>query len=401
MNNSLSGLQVYLVGGAVRDRLLGLPIRERDWVVVGSSSEAMLERGFIQVGRGFPVFLHPVTKEEYALARTERKVGVGYRGFGTSSHPAVTLNEDLRRRDLTINAIAEDKNGHIVDPFCGIRDIQKRKLRHVSPAFVEDPVRVLRLARFASRFFSLEFSIDKETLNLARHITKSGELDALVANRVIAEMEKSLQGPNPSVFFSTLKNTYSLARVMPEIHDTMADACLCMRIFRALDASQNTFPPRMKFSILGYFAAAQKKTLLSLCKRMSLPSSWQHLCTMIENFGHRLPHSQHFSPHQWVDFMTKIDALRNPKNTKDFLEVCTLCDKGSLVGARIAECLIEKLRLANNREAISQLPSAHQKDPKHIKHCIRQLHCKIVEEVLKKTFDTTKKLQVYYPHLQR
>jgi len=183
-------MQVYLVGGAVRDSLLGLPVKERDWVVVGGSREQMLAAKYREVGRDFPVFLHPQTQEEYALARIERKTAPGYRGFSVEAGPAVTLEEDLSRRDLTINAIAQDAGGQLIDPFGGRADIAARLLRHVSPAFVEDPVRVLRVARFAARFAPLGFRIAPETLQLMRRMAQEGEIDALVAEGVVCGSER-------------------------------------------------------------------------------------------------------------------------------------------------------------------------------------------------------------------
>ena len=208
----------YLVGGAVRDRLLGLPVKEHDWVVVGATPEAMVAEGYRQVGRDVPVFLHPQTKEEHALARTERKSGHGYRGFVVHAGPEVTLEDDLLRRDLTINAIAEDENGVRVDPHGGARDLQARVLRHVSAAFAEDPVRVLRLARFHARFAPLGFSVADETMALMRDMVSAGEVDHLVPERVWQETQKALlQAERPSVYFQTLRACGALARVMPEL----------------------------------------------------------------------------------------------------------------------------------------------------------------------------------------
>src|SRR5246500_3530910 len=198
-------MAVYLVGGAVRGRFLGLPVRERDWVVVGATPEELVQLGSAPVGREFPVFLHPATHEEHALARRERKVGPGYRGFTTQFAPTVTLEEDLRRRDLTINAMAEDENGALVDPYGGQADLAARVLRHVSEAFVEDPVRVLRVARFAARYAELGFRIADETLQLMQRMTQGGEVSALVAERVWQETERALGESRPEVFFETLR----------------------------------------------------------------------------------------------------------------------------------------------------------------------------------------------------
>lgn len=207
-------MQSYLVGGCVRDQLLGLPVKDRDWVVVGASPDDMLSRGFRPVGKDFPVFLHPDTQEEYALARTERKSGHGYHGFDVYAAPDVTLEEDLARRDLTINAIAEDSEGHIIDPFNGRHDLNNGILRHVSPAFVEDPVRVLRTARFAARF---GFSIADETKALIAQMIRNGELEHLVPERVWQELFKALQSDTPSLFFTTLREVGALNILFPEV----------------------------------------------------------------------------------------------------------------------------------------------------------------------------------------
>ena len=196
-------MKTYLVGGAVRDKLLGIPVKDRDWVVVGTTPDEMLNKGFKPVGKDFPVFLHPETKGEYALTRTERKSGKGYKGFTFHTSSDVTLEEDLQRRDLTINAIAEDENGNLIDPYAGEVDLQEKMLRHVSPAFVEDPLRVLRIARFAA---TLGFKIAPETMALLKEIADSDELDALVAERVWTEMERALAGKYPARFILALQS---------------------------------------------------------------------------------------------------------------------------------------------------------------------------------------------------
>jgi len=215
--DATQGLQTYLVGGAVRDLLLGRIPEEHDYVVVGASVEDMLARGFRQVGKDFPVFLHPQTQEEYALARTERKTAPGYRGFQVQSHPGVTLEEDLRRRDLTINAMAMDATGRLIDPHGGLADLKARILRHVSPAFVEDPVRILRLARFTAQLADLGFGIAEETLELARAMVAAGEVDALVPERVWQEMARALAADRPARFFEVLRDCGALARLLPEL----------------------------------------------------------------------------------------------------------------------------------------------------------------------------------------
>ncbi|MBF7054043.1 polynucleotide adenylyltransferase [Halomonas sp. KAO] len=214
---AVAGLRVYRVGGAVRDARLGWPVTDTDWVVVGATPEALRRRGFRPVGRDFPVFLHPRTHEEYALARTERKAGHGYTGFEVHASPEVTLEEDLARRDLTINAMAETLEGELVDPYAGLADLEARVLRHVSPAFVEDPLRVLRTARFLARYAGLGFTIAEETRELMRQLVQSGELGHLVAERVWVETEKALAEPWPEVYFQALDECGALAELMPAL----------------------------------------------------------------------------------------------------------------------------------------------------------------------------------------
>jgi tRNA nucleotidyltransferase (CCA-adding enzyme) len=210
-------MRIYKVGGAVRDRLLGRPVREIDWVVVGSTAETMLEKGFRPVGADFPVFLHPQTGEEYALARTERKSGRGYGGFTFHTSPHVTLEQDLIRRDLTINAMAEDERGHVIDPHGGERDLALKVLRHVSPAFVEDPLRVLRVARFMARYAPMGFSVAPDTLELMRQLATSGELSALTPERCWKEISRALMEPRPDLFVQTLRDCAALAVLLPEV----------------------------------------------------------------------------------------------------------------------------------------------------------------------------------------
>ncbi|HHJ80914.1 MAG TPA: multifunctional CCA addition/repair protein, partial [Candidatus Tenderia electrophaga] len=210
-------MQIYQVGGAVRDKLLGLPVKDHDWVVVGATPDEMRQQGYRQVGKDFPVFLHPQTHEEYALARTERKTGPGYTGFTFHAAVDVSLEEDLIRRDLTINAIAMAEDGSITDPFNGQRDLQQKVLRHVSPAFSEDPVRILRIARFYARFAPLGFTIADETLSLMQTMVSHGEVDTLVAERVWQESQRALGEQQPRAFFETLRHCGALARIFPEL----------------------------------------------------------------------------------------------------------------------------------------------------------------------------------------
>jgi tRNA nucleotidyltransferase (CCA-adding enzyme) len=265
-------MQVYLVGGAVRDQLLGRTVKERDWVVVGGSADELLAGGYRAVGRDFPVFLHPQSHEEYALARRERKTGPGYRGFVTEFSPDITLEEDLLRRDLTINAIAQDGEGRLVDPFDGQADLEARVLRHVSPAFSEDPVRILRLARFAARFAPLGFTVHESTLSLCRAMVAAGEADALVPERVWQETERALGEACPDVFFQVLRDCGALAVIFPEVDalfgvpqpaqwhpeiDTGVHVLLALH-----EAARRSFSSEVRFAVLLYFGS--KAAILDL-----------------------------------------------------------------------------------------------------------------------------------------
>ncbi|MGF2733968.1 multifunctional CCA tRNA nucleotidyl transferase/2'3'-cyclic phosphodiesterase/2'nucleotidase/phosphatase [Marinobacter sp. DUT-1] len=232
-------MQTYLVGGAVRDELLGIDVKDRDWVVVGATPDEMLAKGFKQVGADFPVFLHPRTREEYALARTERKQGRGYHGFSVYSAPDVTLEEDLKRRDLTINAMARDERGELVDPFHGLEDLQARQLRHVSLAFSEDPLRILRTARFAARFQPMGFEVHPETMALMRQMVAEGEVDHLVPERVWQEVRRALHEQEPGTFFEVLRDCRALSILIPELADdeTLATALSALRSVARQDTS--------------------------------------------------------------------------------------------------------------------------------------------------------------------
>ncbi|MGQ4878823.1 polynucleotide adenylyltransferase [Billgrantia sp. LNSP4103-1] len=272
----LEGLAVYRVGGAVRDARLGWPTVDTDWVVVGTTPEEMLRRGFRPVGRDFPVFLHPETQEEYALARTERKSGHGYTGFEVHASPDVTLEEDLARRDLTINAMAETPEGELIDPYGGLADLEGRVLRHVSPAFVEDPLRVLRTARFLARYAGLGFVIAEETWALMRQLAASGELAHLVAERVWTETEKALGEPEPAVYFRTLHDCGALTVLMPELVQERAafDPALArlMRLPHDLPGEER---PRWRWARLVEHLDDTRQE--ALAERVRLPRSYRAL----------------------------------------------------------------------------------------------------------------------------
>nr|WP_262385453.1 multifunctional CCA addition/repair protein [Duffyella gerundensis] len=332
-----------MVGGAVRDGLLNLPIKDRDWVVTGTTPEAMLAAGYQQVGRDFPVFLHPKTREEYALARTERKSGQGYTGFITWFAPDVTLEQDLQRRDLTINAIAQDSDGNIIDPFNGRHDIQQRLLRHVSAAFNEDPLRVLRVARFAARFAHLNFRIADETMALMQHMAASGELAHLTAERVWKETESALQSPNPQVFFQVLRDCNALAVLFPEIDklfgvpapakwhpeiDTGVHTLMTLAIAAQLspevdirfatlchDVGKALTPPEKWPSHHGH-GLAGVPVVEQLCQRLRVPNHVRDLSLLVTEF-HDIVHTvERQSSETLVGLFDRIDAWRKPQRVE-------------------------------------------------------------------------------------
>ena len=302
------GLDVYIVGGAVRDRLLGLPAGDRDWVVVGASPESMARRGFIPVGGDFPVFLHPETKEEYALARTERKSGRGYKGFTFYAGLDVTLDSDLKRRDLTVNAIAQTADGHLVDPLGGQADLKAKVLRHVGQAFAEDPVRLLRLARFAARFH--DFSIAPETLALARKLVADGEVDALVPERVWREMVKGLMTEHPGRMFQVLESTGALARVMPGlVFSDEIDGQLAA-------AARAGLPLASRFALLCRLSAQPD----GLAAHLRAPTECRDYARLLPVVVVAVDDARNGgAPEGWLDLLEHCDALRKPVRFLDLL----------------------------------------------------------------------------------
>jgi tRNA nucleotidyltransferase (CCA-adding enzyme) len=309
-------MKIYLVGGAVRDKLLNLEPTERDWVVVGARAEDLLAEGFKPVGKDFPVFIHPTTGDEYALARTERKSGSGYTGFTCYSSPDVTLEEDLLRRDLTINAMAMDDDGTIIDPYGGIADLQQKLLRHVSDAFVEDPLRVLRVARFAARFYSRGFRIAAETLQLMRDIAASGELDHLVAERIWKETERSLSEPHPEIFFRTLQDCEALPPIFPELCEHISThGELLQRI--ATRCADPVLRLAYALSILDEPAINQ------LADRLRLPNQHRDAALIIHQHRHLIDISNGLHGHELFEILETLDALRRPQRV-DWL--CTVIE---------------------------------------------------------------------------
>jgi len=305
-------LEVYLVGGAVRDRLLNRPVTERDWVVVGASTEQMLALGYRQVGKDFPVFLHPESGEEYALARTERKSGHGYTGFVVNSEASVTLEEDLYRRDLTVNAIAEDASGRLIDPHGGQRDLEARILRHVSAAFIEDPLRVLRVARFAARYAELGFTIAAETRELMREIATSGELQHLPGERIWQETERALQETSPQTFFTTLNDCGALPALFP---DWQIEPTQLHHLQRAVEISSAS---AVRFAALT--ASLAPDQLSRLCQQLRAPNNHRELALLCCQYG---ASAEIPAPEAVLELLEHTDAWRRPDRFEDFLSACT------------------------------------------------------------------------------
>lgn len=352
--------QRYLVGGAVRDRLLGRPVKDRDWVVVGARPEALLARGYLAVGKDFPVFLHPGTREEHALARTERKTGPGYRGFAVHADEHVTLEEDLLRRDLTINAIAEAEDGTLVDPHGGARDLAERWLRHVSPAFAEDPVRVLRLARFAARYAPLGFRVAPETRALVRDMVAAGELDHLVPERVTAELLRALVEPRPSAFVRVLRQCGALPVVFPELAalygvpqrlEFHPEYDCGVHLELALDAAARIAPgnDRVAYAVLLHDLGKGITPAHVLPKhlghehagrplvravndrlRMAVDRARVAEATCVEHLNiHRF---QELRPATRLELLERLDAFRRPETVTDVVLACR-ADKAGRAGA--------------------------------------------------------------------
>lgn len=349
-------MEFYLVGGAVRDKLLDFPVKERDWVVLGETPEAMMKKGFRPVGKDFPVFLHPETQEEYALARTERKTAPGYKGFLIHAAPDVTLEQDLIRRDLTINAMAMTPDGQLIDPYDGQQDLERRILRHVSPAFAEDPVRILRVARFAARYQHLGFTVAEETRVLMESMVNAGEVDHLVPERVWAELNKAISEQSPSAFFYTLKHCGALKHVFPEINrlfgvpqpekyhpeiDTGVHVMLCLEQAALLSASAE-----VRFAALvhdlgkgitpealwpHHYGHEQKglSVLEALCMRLRVPNSFKSLSQQVMRYHTHCHKVFELRAATLTDMLADLGAFKNENTLLDqFLVACEADAKG-------------------------------------------------------------------------
>lgn len=350
-------MEIYLVGGAVRDHLLNLAVKDQDWVVTGATPEVLLKQGYKTVGKDFPVFLHPKTGEEYALARTERKTAKGYHGFTFHSDEEVTLKEDLLRRDLTINALAMDNDGKIIDYYKGKEDLDQRTLRHISPAFREDPVRILRIARFLARFRHLGFRIADETMQLMQEMVKGGEVDALVAERVWQETEKALGEKHPDAFFETLRACGALKVLFPELdklfgvpqvkkHHPEVDTGVhtLMVLQQSVSLSDKT---EVRFAALTHdlgkgstekdilphhygHEERSEKLVSSLCKRYRIPKSFTKLAEHVARYHTHVHKAFELKPKTILKVLEKIGAFRNTEQLEQFLLACKADSRGRL-----------------------------------------------------------------------
>lgn len=347
-----SSYQIYCVGGAVRDKLLNLPVQDRDWVVVGATPEQMTAQGYTPVGKDFPVFLHPDTHEEYALARTERKTALGYKGFAVYATPDVTLEQDLSRRDFTVNAIAQAEDGSLIDPYHGRADLQAGILRHVSTAFNEDPVRILRAARFVARF---GFSIAPETMQLMQSMVSNGEVDALVPERVWQELARGLMEKNPSRFITTLRDCGALKKILPEVdalfgvpqppqHHPEID-CGVHTMLVLDDAARQNYTLEVRFAalmhdlgkgntpqdILPRHIGHEKRSvdlLRGVCERLRIPGDCRDLGLLVAQFHGDVHRALQLRPDTIVRLFNSCDAWRKPERFRQILEACTSDARG-------------------------------------------------------------------------
>ncbi len=402
-------MNIYSVGGAVRDELLGLPIQDRDYVVVGATPEAMTQAGYKPVGKDFPVFLHPITHEEYALARTERKTAKGYKGFQVHAAPDVTLEQDLARRDLTINAIAKALDGTLVDPFQGQRDIQAKVLRHVSDAFIEDPVRILRLARFAARF--TEFSVANETMQLMRKMVEAGEVDALVPERVWQELAKGLMEAKPSRMFEVLRQCGALARIFPELdrlwgvpqppkHHPEIDTGV--HVMMVIDyAAQQEFHLPVRFAALTHdlgkgttpkevlprhIGHEQRSVSLvkEVVKRLRVPNECKELAVVVAQFHGKLHAVSAMKPSTILHFLMELDAIRQPQRFELFLQACEADSRGrtGLEQCPLPDADLLKQALATVMQVDAGKIALRYSNPEDIKQAVFDARLTTLEQTL-------------------
>ena len=405
-------MKIYRVGGAVRDRLLGLPVKEIDWVVVGATPAELLEQGYTQIGRDFPVFLHPKTRQEYALARTERKSGSGYTGFTVYAAPDVTLEQDLLRRDLTINAIAVDDDNNLIDPYGGQRDLQDRVLRHVSPAFAEDPLRVLRVARFAARFAHLDFTVAPETLLLMRSLVDAGELQHLTAERVWQEFEKGLGSAAPQVFLQVLRECGALAVLLPEaenlfgvpqpefFHPEIDTGVHTLMVMEQVVKLSNDLAVRFAALVHDLGKAVTPKALWpahtgheelgvalieQVSDRLRVPNDCRELAIIVSRQHTRCHKAMKHKAEDLYLTLENCDALRRPQRFEQFLLACEADARGRLGLERRAYPQAERLRQAlAAAKAVDVAPLTQQYKKEQLGLAIKQVRIKAVAQLLEK-----------------
>jgi len=402
-------MQVYLVGGAVRDELLGLPVKDKDYVVVGSTPEEMEAAGYKTVGKDFPVFLHPKTHDEYALARTERKTAKGYKGFTVHTSKDVTLEEDLARRDLSINAIAKSVDGQLIDPYHGLADIQSKTLRHVSSAFAEDPVRVLRAARLSARF--ADFSVAPETNKLMQDMVNAGEVDALVAERVWQELAKGLMEAKPSRMFDVLRACGALKKILPELdklwgvpqpplHHPEVDTGVHVMLvidyaaernfslpvrFAALmhDLGKGTTPADLLPRHIGHEERGVR-LLKDVCKRLRVPNDCKDLAQMVTKFHGKLYQTPQMRPSTLLEFLVELDAIRQPARFIDFLKACEADSRGRTSFEQCtmpaSDLMLKVLEAASSVDA-GAVASEHS-EPEKIKVAVFEARLNAVKQIL-------------------
>ncbi|MBQ9683273.1 MAG: multifunctional CCA addition/repair protein [Neisseriaceae bacterium] len=404
--------QIYLVGGAVRDKLLGLPVKDKDWVVVGSSPDELMAQGFLPVGRDFPVFLHPKTHEEYALARTERKISKGYAGFAFDTSSQVSLEDDLSRRDLTINAMAEDSSGSLIDPFGGQKDLQNKILRHVSPAFAEDPVRILRTARFAARY---GFQVAPETMCLMKNMVENGEVSALVPERVWQEISRGLMEKTPSKMFAVLKECGALAVILPEINalygvpqraDYHPEIDCAVHTLMAVDyAAQHNFSLPERYATLTHdlgkaltpsdilpkhhgHEKAGIEPVKTLNKRLNVPKDCAKLALLVVEYHGKFHSLNELRPATIVDILHKTDAFRQPEKFISAVKIGFADTRGRLTFENALypqfDHWQEILKICQEIDIQSIIQSVTDKS--QIPEKIRQVRIAAVKEWKKKVF---------------
>jgi len=409
-------MKTYLVGGAVRDELLKLPIKERDFVVVGSTPNEMLKKGFKQVGKDFPVFLHPKTKEEYALARQERKSGHGYHGFEFIANPNITLQEDLLRRDLTINAIAKDEQNNLIDPYNGIEDLNNKVLRHISPAFQEDPLRVLRVARFAARFHHLGFKIADETLKLMQEIALSGELEHLTPERVYKEIKLALATKHPQVFFDVLRETKSLKVLLPEIynlynvpqkaeyHPEIDTGIHTMMVLEQATKLSDDIEIRFAALVHDLGKAKTPKDQLpshhghekqsvslvkNLCQRFKIDNNTKELALLVAEYHGKMHRIYEMRPETILKFLHQLDAFRREERFNKFLTACEADSRGrkgfertEYKNSKYLKDIFNKVKSINVQDLITQSSSNNKLSGKEISDLIFNERVRLISESL-------------------